>query len=558
MAALRKWTGIILFAFAATHLMNHALGLVSLEAMESARDWRIAVTRSLPGTLIIAAALVVHITLGIEKFTRRRAWRMTRHELVQLTFGLLIPLLLLQHMIGMRAAHELFGVNDNYTHALFVMWPDFAVRQLVLITLVWVHGVIGIHHLLHLQDWYLRVRGIAFGLAVLVPVLAFAGFAVAAREVRLATEWHSPLTNAQYDQLVSIINASWWGYVAVLGAVVALHVLIAAGRRFKPAIRVTYPGDVEVPAVPGLSLLEVSRLNNIPHASVCGGRARCSTCRVRVLKGLEDQPPPDQLEQAVLDRVGATSNVRLACQLRPAANLRVVPLLPASRVSDATVSRLDKYFWGVEHEVTLLFADIRGFTKLSEQHLPYDVVFLLNQYLASMSQAITDAGGYIDKFMGDGLMAIFGMDRPAAHGARDAIAAARAMSGVLDALNQSLRDQIGEPFRIGIGIHTGIAILGRIGVASGTGAGERITALGDTVNAASRLENASKELSAELVISAHSLQLAGYDIEALDLDDIAIRGRQAQLPVLALKRALHLDLPGDGPGSARQGQASRR
>ena len=547
MAALRKWTGIILFTFAATHLTNHSLGLVSVDLMETVRDWRVAITRSLPGTMILAAALLVHVVLGIEKFSRRRTWRMTRHEAVQLAFGLLIPLLLIQHMLGMRAVHELFGVNDNYTHALFVMWPDYVRNQLILISLVWVHGVIGIHHLVRLKSWYPHVRYIAFGLAVLVPVLAFAGFAVAAREVRLIQEWQSPLNESQFAQLRAIVNISWWSYVAVLATVVALHVLLSVARRLKPAIRIRYPGNVDVPAMPGLSLLEISRLNNIPHASVCGGRARCSTCRVRVLEGLENQPPADQLEQKVLNRVGATSNVRLACQLKPASDLSVVPLLPAHRVNDATVSQLDKYFWGVEHEVTLLFADIRGFTQLSEQHLPFDVVFLLNQYLAGMSQVITDAGGYIDKFMGDGIMAIFGMDRPAEQGARDAITAARAMSGVLDALNQSLRDQVKDPLRIGIGIHTGVAILGRIGVASGTGAGERITALGDTVNTASRLESASKDMAAELIISAKSLDLAGYETRNLDLDTITIRGRQGQLSVLALRRALQLDPPGTVP-----------
>jgi adenylate cyclase len=255
---------------------------------------------------------------------------------------------------------------------------------------------------------------------------------------------------------------------------------------------------------------------------------------------MEDQPPPEDLESKVLQRVGATSNVRLACQLRPIADLSVVPMLPAHRINDASLRQLDKYFWGVEQEVTLMFSDIRGFTQLSEQHLPYDVVFILNQYLANMSQAITDAGGYVDKFMGDGIMAIFGMDRPIAQGAGDAITAARAMSGVLDALNQSLHTQIDEPFRIGIGIHTGLAILGRIGAASGTGAGERITALGDTVNTASRLEGACKDLQVELVISADTLAAVGYPHDPGELQTIAIRGREAKVSVMAQKRALLL------------------
>ena len=133
------------------------------------------------------------------------------------------------------------------------------------------------------------------------------------------------------------------------------------------------------------------------------------------------------------------------------------------------------------------------------------------------------------------------MDRPTEKGAKDAISAARAMSGVLDALNQSLHSQIDEPFRIGIGIHTGDAILGRIGVASGTGAGERITALGDTVNTASRLEGACKDMKVELIVSGNTLKAAGYEIADGDLQSIAIRGKKSKISVLARKRALLLN-----------------
>ncbi len=535
---LRAITGVILFAFAATHLSNHALGLVSYDVMEEVRDWRVAVTRSTPGTFILCLALLGHIALGIAKFAQRRTWRMSWYEAVQLAFGVTIPLLLFKHIIGMRTAHEVFGVNDNYFHALHVLWPGFAFTQLALITLVWLHGCIGIHQLLRIRSWYQRGRPVLFAGAVLLPVLAYAGFAVAGREVRLVGDWTQPLTDDQYDRLLDLMNGSWWVYAGVLAVVVLLHALILAGRRFRPAIRISYPGDVKVPAIGGATLLEISRAHDIPHASVCGGRARCSTCRVRVLEGLEDQPPPEPRERAVLERVGATDNVRLACQLRPAADLTIVPLLPAHRTRDDTVPRLDKYFWGVEQEITLLFADIRGFTRLSEDQLPYDVVFLLNQYLASMSQVITDTGGYVDKFMGDGIMAIFGMDRTTRDGARDAIAAARGMSGVLEALNQSLRSELVEPLRIGIGVHTGQAILGRVGVVSGTGAGERITALGDTVNTASRLESASKELDAEFVLSTASIEAAGYDAGSHDVHDVVLRGKQMKIPAIALGRAL--------------------
>ncbi|NNE23006.1 MAG: 2Fe-2S iron-sulfur cluster binding domain-containing protein [Rhizobiales bacterium] len=542
MHRVRIATGIALFTFAATHLLNHALGLVSIEAMEEARGYRTAITRSWPVSVVLAASLLIHLILGLRSFARRRVLQMRPAEAFQLAFGILIPLFLFKHIIGMRFSHELYGVNDNYAYALFVIWPSNAINQLVLITLVWVHGCIGMHAWLHMRPWYRRLLPAIFGAAVLIPVLAFAGFAVAGREIRNVQEFTSPFTSEQFASLLWLMDVAFWGYLALIAAFVVFHLVRFVTNRFLPKVRVTYPGGLVASVTPGATVLEVSRLHGVPHASVCGGRARCSTCRIRVLEGLDNQPEASQTERHVLERVGATHNVRLACQLRPTADIAIVPLLPAHRTGADDVHKLDKYFWGVEHTVTLMFTDIRGFTALTETQLPYDVVFLLNQYLGRMSDTIIDTGGYVDKFMGDGIMAIFGMDKPAGEGARDAILAARAMAGVLGALNQSLRTHISEPVRIGIGIHTGDAILGRIGVSSGSGAGERITALGDTVNTASRLEAACKDLGVQLVVSAETLEAAGLPRSKKFTQQISVRGKSETLAVAALPSAMDLEI----------------
>lgn len=539
---LRIVSGAVLFAFAATHLLNHALGLVSIDAMEEVRSYRTAVTRSLLGSIVLGTSLLVHLILGLRSFARRRVLKMQPAEAFQLFFGITIPLFLFKHLIGMRFAHELYGLNDNYAYALFVIWPSNALNQLILITLVWVHGCIGMHAWLHMKPWYRKWLAVIFGAAVLVPVLGFAGFSVAGREIRNIQEFTSPFTPEQFTTLLSMMNIAFWGYLALIGAFFVFHIVRHVTNLFLPKVRVTYPGGLIASAAPGATVLEVSRSNSVPHASVCGGRARCSTCRVRILEGLDLQPAPSDSERLVLERVGATPNIRLACQLRPTADLSIVPLLPAHRTAAGDVHKLDKYFWGVEQTVTLMFTDIRGFTSLSEAHLPYDVVFLLNQYLGRMSDAIIDGGGYVDKFMGDGIMAIFGMDKPAAEGARDAVMAARAMSGVLDALNQSLHTHISEPVRIGIGVHTGVAILGRIGVSSGSGAGERVTALGDTVNTASRLEAACKDLGVQLVVSAVTLEAAGFEGPSEFTQQITVRGKSEALSVAALPTAMKLEI----------------
>jgi adenylate cyclase len=536
---LRLATGLVLFAFALTHLLNHAVGLVSVDAMEWVRQWRVAITRSPPGTLILLASFLVHFALGVTIFITRRGLRISPHEWVQLAFGLLIPLLLLRHAIAMRGANLFAGVDDNYYYALWIMWPGEAWPQAALIALVWVHGCIGLHHWLQFKRWYRDLKWLWVAIAVLVPALGYAGFASAARAIRYETDFESPLKPEQVEFLKSLINYEVYGYLGVLALIVAARLALSALDHYRSRITITYTGGQKVSALRGMSVLEISRLHAIPHASVCGGRARCSTCRVRVIEGAADQPPPDANEGRVLQRVGAPANVRLACQFRPLEDITITTLLPAVS-ADALGGLADKYFWGVEQDVTVMFCDLWGFTRLSEQRLSYDVVFLLNQYLGRMSEVILDTGGYVDKFMGDGIMAIFGMDRGAKAGAVEALQATRAMGGVLNALNQSLREELRGRLEIGIGLHAGPAILGRIGAAGRASAAGNITALGDTVNTASRLEGACKELNMEAIISKAVLDRAGLDSAALETRSLEIRGRDQSIEVAMIKRATEL------------------
>ena len=535
---LRLISGLILFSFALTHLLNHAIGLISLETMEQVRLYRVAITRSIPGSTILGLALLVHIGLALYKFAARRSLRMTAWEAVQLVFGLAIPYFLFRHMLGTRLPHELFGVDTDYSLVLFSTWPKEAWRLLFLTTLVWVHACIGLHFWLRLKPWYERIVWPLFGVAVLIPVLAYAGYTVAGRENEATYEFQNPYTAEQIEFVVAAFEWGVWGALGVVGLAVVIRFIWVARRRLKPQIKVSYAGGEDVVTEQGASLLEISRNHDIPHASVCGGRARCSTCRVRVLDGLESLEIPSDEEQRVLDRVGAAANVRLACQMVPVEDIAVATLLPAHRVRAGDATESDRYTWGVEQEVTLMFADLRGFTALSENKYPYDVVFILNQYLGQMSAAIEDSGGYVDKFIGDGIMAIFGMGEDASRGADAALRAAKAMGGVLGALNKSLAHDLPEPLRIGIGLHTGAAILGRVGVAQSNGASQRITALGDTVNAASRLEGATKQFGAELVVSATTIAAASIPAGEGQTERLQVKGKQEALDVTVYKRAV--------------------
>jgi len=537
---LRLISGLILFAFVFLHLVNHSLGLVSIEAMDSFRSARISITRSWAGTAILMIAVVVHAILGVEKIISRRISAISPRGLLQIATGVLIPVLLARHIIGMRISHELFGVNDNYEFALWAMWPGEAWRQVGLICLVWGHGTIGLYMWFRFQRWFDPMKGPLLVIAALIPTFALAGFAVAGQQFHATRTFENPFSNEQFSTIATIMDIAMYASLALIAAVVLIKAgqWISAG--LKPKVTVTYNNAITKTAPAGLTLLEISRETGIPHASVCGGRARCSTCRVQIISGGEGLQPADAHELKVLNRAGINSpDVRLACQIRPRDTISVVPLVPAGRVADKQSSR-DKYAHGVEQVVTLMFIDIRGFTKFSEGRLPYDVVHILNHYMGRMSEEITAHSGYVDKFMGDGIMAIFGMDDANGHGAANALRAAIEVSKAMDELNRIHEADLSEPLRIGIGIHTGEAILGRIGTSKAHSAGERITALGDTVNTASRLEALTKQLQVEVVVSQTTLENANIDESGMAMEAYEIRGREDTISGISLTSASQL------------------
>jgi len=462
-ARIRIVSGLVLFAFAATHLLNHALGLISIDVMETVREVRVALWRSPPGTIALYGALILHMVLALARFARRRTWRLRPAEMAQLVFGLAIPLLLIRHMLGTRMAHEVHGIDDNYAYALWAMWPSEAVAQAVLIFLVWVHGTIGLYSWLRLKPWFAPYLWPGFAAAVLVPVLAYAGFSVAGREAARAGDYVNPYTPEQALAVQGAMAWSVWIAAGVIAAVLAVRLGREALERVRPRVRISYPDGRKVMSAVGPTLLEISRNNNIAHASVCGGRGRCSTCRVRIIEGDDAIEPPGDIEKRVLERVGAGEKVRLACQVVPRTDLAIAPLLPFRRATPLEIARHDKYLWGLEQPVSVMFADIRDFTSFSEAKLPYDVVFVLNQYLSQMSEAIEDQGGYVDKYIGDGIMALFGMEscgpaRGQGHGRRARCAQPEPGGGPQGAV----ADRHRHPHRIG-----GVGTCRRIGKGRG-------------------------------------------------------------------------------------------
>ncbi|HKH33680.1 MAG TPA: adenylate/guanylate cyclase domain-containing protein, partial [Beijerinckiaceae bacterium] len=226
--------------------------------------------------------------------------------------------------------------------------------------------------------------------------------------------------------------------------------------------------------------------------------------------------------------------VRLACQIRPDHALKVRPLIPL-RDAEPLVGR-DMYRWGVERRITVMFSDLRGFTTLAERLYPYDAVFLLNRYFEVMSEAIERHGGEVDKFLGDGIMALFGVSAAQGAGSRAALLATQDMFAALDRLNREFDATLPAALRMGVGLHMGPAVLGRVGAERSA----RLTALGDTVNTASRLESMNKDFDSTLVVSDATVRASGLLLESAETHQISVRGREEMLIVHVVKERLTL------------------
>jgi len=535
----------VLLTYLATHFINHSLGLISLDAMEAGRVWFLALWRNPVATVLLYGSLIIHISLAFYSLYRRWHLRMPRWEALQLVLGLLIPLFLAAHIAGTRLAHELVGVKDSYSLIVLSLWnvtPANGVRQAVLVTIAWLHGCIGFHFWLRLRPWYARVAPIFLAVAVLLPVLALLGFAEAGREISglmaRQPEWFERTLAAanvprgsQRELLILLQQRAVETFLVILALVLlARGIRYAVQRRHR--IRISYPGGIEVAVPRGLTVLEASRFSGIPHTSVCGGRGRCSTCRVRIVRGWDSLPPAKPAEVRVLQRVGAPPNVRLACQLRPTQDLSVTPLVPAGGQAQQGFTQ-PSYLAGEERSIVVLFADLRSFTGMAERKLPYDLVFVLNSYFKTAGEAVARAGGIVDKFVGDGVMALFGVETGPDDGCRRALIAAKEIVSGVTQLSQLLASELAEPLKIGVGIHSGPAVVGRMGYGSAIS----LTAIGDTVNVASRLQDLTKQYECQLVISAQVAQQAGVDVSTFPRHELTVRNRKEALSIYVVKDA---------------------
>lgn len=283
------------------------------------------------------------------------------------------------------------------------------------------------------------------------------------------------------------------------------------------------PDNKAFSAKKGQTVLAAALKAGIPHTHACGGQARCSTCRVMVVQGVEHCSDPTWKETRIVRKLGFSPTFRLACQTTVDGDVTVRRLVLDPADVALTDARDHAVPIGEEKDVAVLFCDIRNFTPLAENLLPYDVIHLLNRFHFDMATAINRHGGVVTVTMGDGLMALFGSgempDDPAlpvlqaVRAALDMVAATDVRKPDIEALYEAMYD-------VGVGIHCGRAIVGFLGNQSVVP-----TAIGDCVNVASRIEGANKQLETRVLLSEDGYNRVSEFVEIGKTAGVGLKGK---------------------------------
>jgi adenylate cyclase len=557
---IRLACGLVLFAYLVSHFVNHALGNVSMDALAAGIYFHTLFWQFLPVAIVFYAASLTHTGLGIWALYERRQFRWKAIEPLQLVLGLSIPALIITHLAGVRLGQTLFGHEKLYPqvfYAYWVVWPYKMWLMFIVLIVAWVHGCIGLYFWLRMKTFFKDAGPYLLAAAVLIPTLAMLGLYQGGRMVVAESgnaQWKVENlsrqkigTPAEQSSLDQITDYFLIGYLGLIGLALIGRGVRAWNERRHGMITLSYGNGRTVRVPKGLSVLEASLRHNVPHASVCGGRARCSTCRIRIIGDCDHLPEPSKREAFVLNRVGAGADpaIRLACQLRPETDLSFfqifLPQITAATLRTSSPARI-----GEERYLVSMFVDMRGSTKLAEKRLPFDTVFIVNRFLGAVSQAVIECGGQPNQFVGDGQLALFGLGTNPETACRQALKAAAQIAVHVEELNQFLKHDLREPIRFGVGIHGGEVIIGDIGYRDHM----VFTALGDAVNVAARLQDMTKSLSCEVIFSEEVRNTAGVPPDALPQHDVDIRGRAEPMVVRAAVSAKGLSALVEEPAVA--------
>lgn len=472
-------------------------------------------------------------------------------EAVQISLGILIFPMILIHVIGTAVAGNIIGFETTYEYLITVLWiakPLRGIQQSFMLVIVWSHLWVGLHFWLRLKPWYQKWLPVIYAFIIITPILSLLGFArigreldqIAASDPTFLARVFKPVNDYGAESLSNLLGFEFIGWYVFGGLVISVFVARFIRRLYRNRhgiYRLKVSETITLRAPVGQTILETLRIAGIPHAAVCGGRGRCTTCRVHVGEAHSHIPQPEEIEMKALQRVKAEPEVRLACQAKPRRDLTIKPLLPAT--ATAHDANRPGGIQGREQKVAIMFIDLRGSTKLGEEKLPYDVLFILNQFFAEMSTALSETDGHYAQFSGDGLMALYGLNSDVGQGCRDALKGAINMVERLAALNERLAPEIKEPLRMGIGIHCGDAIVGTMGPPTA----QNFSAIGDDVNVTARLESLTKDYGVPLIISEAAAISADLEITDLPQHQADVRGRDGDVTIYTVAEPLALEIP---------------
>ncbi len=275
------------------------------------------------------------------------------------------------------------------------------------------------------------------------------------------------------------------------------------------------------------TILQATLAAGINHTHACGGRGKCSTCRVSIMEGLENCIPRNEAEQKMSDKLNFPADIRLACQTNINGNISIRRMVSDKLDMDIISEQFSndsKIALGSQQKLTIVFTDIINYTPFAEKFPPYDIVHVLNRYYRIMNAIIQENNGFISDVAGDGILAVFGTDKKSNNSVLDAIHAVEGMNEKLDLFNKYLEENFNIQFRIRAGVHYGNVIVGPFD----TGEMKKTAVIGDNVNYASRIESANKEFGTKLLLSEEAYQEIKETYPKYNSFEATLKGKTGQ------------------------------
>jgi adenylate cyclase len=441
------------------HLTNHALGLVSLDTAEAGLRMAVLVWHSWPGTMLLYGAFAIHFVNALWAIYEMRTFRIPPAELLRIVLGFWLPIALIGHVAATRIAFALFSQSSTYALVIGNLWASgLPGWQMGLLAPGWIHGCLGLHFAFNRQLLYIRLRYILFALALLLPVLSAVGFLMMGRELvasaaasQVAVDYYNSMNALQRAAILQWRDKLIAFYVIMVCATLFARIVRNLIERSRgQLISISYPGrSVQVPR--GWTVLEASRAFHVPHASMCGGKARCSTCRIRILEGDDACPQPHAKEIATLRRIQASSDIRLACQLRPKGDISVIPLVVGERAYVG--SRAAQY--SESRDLVVLLCNFPNSAALSENQLPQDALYIQSNYLLEVCNAIRAANGELISIEPNSVSALFGLHYGLRQAAVLSFQAARDIGRTMSNLHERLRHAWPGRIDFAVTVHAG-------------------------------------------------------------------------------------------------------